>query len=145
MQVVYVRSYLTKARDFLRGMNLPESLAESECRYSSALLAIHSAIAYSDALRVGLGEKLSELASSDHKAAASKLEKLLKLRNYDKRQGVKHLERLVGRKNSVAYTPDALTEDVVKAMIEQAQRFSAWVDVTGRYLKIEGWRDDKFD
>ena len=138
-----MRSYLTKARDFLKGMNLPEDLAESECRYSSALLAIHCAISYSDALRVGLGEKLSELASGDHRAAASRLEKLLNQRKYDKRQGVKHLERLVGKKNSVAYTPDVLTEEEVKAMIERAQRFSAWADTTGSQLKIEGWRDDE--
>jgi hypothetical protein len=65
MPAAHVQSYLTKARDFLKGMNLPENLAERECRYSSALLAIHCAISYSDALRVGLGERLSELTSDD--------------------------------------------------------------------------------
>jgi len=134
-----------KARDFLRGMDLPEDLVESECRHSSALLAIHSAISYSDALRVGLGEGIGELVSSDHKAAASKLEKLLNQKKYDKRQGVRHLERLIGKKNSVAYTPEVLTEEAVKAMIEQAQRFSVWAETTGSYLKIEGWRDDEFE
>jgi hypothetical protein len=54
MQAVRVEHYIRRANDFLDGMrltNLDESLLSS-----SALLAIHSAVSYSDALRIGLGE-----------------------------------------------------------------------------------------
>ena len=145
MSAVQVRSYLMKARDFLRGMNLPEDLAESECRHSSALLAIHSAISYSDALRIGLGEETAELAASDHQAAAGKLEKLLNARKYKSTQGIKQFSKLVGQKTRLAYRPDAFTEDDVKVMMDRARRFSVWADMTGSHLEIEGWRDDEFD
>jgi hypothetical protein len=143
MRVAHVRSYLTKARDFLKGMNLPEDLAERECRYSSALLAIHCAISYSDALRVGLGEEIGELAASDHKAAVIKLEKLLNARKYKSTQGIRQFSRLVGQKTRLAYSPDAFTEDEVKVMIDRARSFSAWAHMTGSQLKIEGWRDNE--
>lgn len=143
MQAVEIHGYLSRAKDFLKGMSLPEDLAERECKYSSALLAIHSAISYSDALRVGLGEKTSELASSDHKNASTKLQKLLNERKYDRQQGIRHFERLVGSKSRVAYSSDTLTEQEVMRMIDRAQSFSVWVNITGSELKLQGWRDDE--
>ena len=56
MGAVQVQHYLGRARDFLKGMELlKDDLAEF--KHSSALLGIHGAISYCDALRVGLGSE----------------------------------------------------------------------------------------
>jgi hypothetical protein len=141
MQVVRMRVYLAKARDFLDGMKLSSELAESECRASSALLAVHSAISYGDALWVGLGQK--ETAAQGHKSRAPRLKKLLNERSYPRQQGLMHLERLLGYKTNVAYSDTSVTEKQVKVMIDHALRFSTWANTVGSELKIEGWRDDE--
>jgi hypothetical protein len=62
MAVMHVQTYLGRARDFLEGMKFLVKeefymLDDDFVRYkfSPALLGIHGAIAYSDALRSGLG------------------------------------------------------------------------------------------
>ena len=64
MIALNVEQYRNRARDFLEGMKfLQGNLSASG--YSSALLGIHSAISYGDALRVGMGSK--NLSSDDHR------------------------------------------------------------------------------
>jgi hypothetical protein len=54
MAAMQVQHFLGRARDFLKGMDLlQDDLAEF--RFSPALLGIHGAISYCDALRIGLG------------------------------------------------------------------------------------------
>ena len=60
-----VQCFLSRARDFLKGMELlKDDLAEY--RNSSALLGIHAAISYGDALRVGMGNR--KLSSDEQKS-----------------------------------------------------------------------------
>ena len=141
MEAARTQAYLAKARDFLAGMKLSRDLAESECRASSALLAIHSAISYGDALWIGLGQK--DTAAQDHKSSALRLRKLLKESKYEKQQGIRHFESLLQNKTSVAYSASGVTEKQVKAMMDHAQRFSNWANTAGNELNIEGWRDDE--
>lgn len=141
MQAARVRLRLDKARDFLKGMNLPEVWEETGCRYSSALLAIHSAIAYGDALAEGLDGNYTP--SPDHRTLAARLEKLLNARMHKEQNGIQHLANLLRRKSKVAYAPDAFREEEVKAMVVSANRFSTWANSTGNQLKIQGWRDDE--
>jgi hypothetical protein len=139
MQAVQVQLYLNRARDFLKGMDLLQNDLV-EYRYSSALLAIHGAISYSDALRIGL-EKTS-LASDDHQNAIKKLKELLSSRQYKKLEGLNHLTNLVSNKGMVAYRNNALREGTCKSIIDHAERFAVWAEETGKTLKIEGWRDE---
>jgi len=53
MSAIQVEHYLKRAADFSYVVLLLRG--DASHRYSSALLAIHSAISYSDALRIGLG------------------------------------------------------------------------------------------
>ena len=139
MAVVEVQCYLNRARDFLKGMDLLQSDL-AEYRSSSALLGIHCAISYGDALRTGLSCK--QLSSEDHRRAADDLESLLHLRNFKKPQGTKHLKILLAKKTRVSYAAEAVRENEVEEIVKSAKRFANWAEETGKALKIEGWLDD---
>jgi hypothetical protein len=137
MQAVRVEHYIRRANDFLDGMrltNLDESLLSS-----SALLAIHSAVSYSDALRIGLGE--TELSHEDHRNALDGLQRLLPKRIED-RTGLTQLQELLKNKSAVAYGHRRLTEGELKSLATRAERFARWANGLGKALKIEGWRYD---
>ena len=147
MGAVQVQHYLSRARDFLKGM---ESLFEEEVYvleedlvqfiHSPALLGIHGAISYCDALRIGLGSE--SVSSDDHRRATSELTSLLSGRKYDDRRGIPRLERLLAMKSTVAYFPKRVAVKDVYDIVQQARRFALWAESAGRELKIEGWRND---
>jgi len=136
MSAIEVRLFLDRARDFLRGMELLEDDL-AEYRNSSALLGIHAAISYGDALRVGMGN--NRLSSEDHLSAAADLRSMLAARKFEKLQGADRLGRLISQKSKIAYAADTPTEYAIKQVIDQAQRFAYWAEETGKKLKIEGW------
>ncbi len=113
---------------------------EDEFLNASALLAIHSAISYNDALRVGLDDY--DLSADDHLDAAGDLEKLLATRRFDDRAGLKHLRGLLKKKSLVAYGSHHLNVQDFRDLVTKAERFEIWANKVGRELKIEGWRDD---
>ena len=135
MGAVEVRLYLDRAQDFLQGMQL---LREDKAyRTSSALLGIHSAVAYSDALRAGLGDE--SMAAEDHQIATKALRRLLSDRT-ENDSGLRHLESLLSKKHAVAYGNRRLTGNDFELIFTQAERFAKWVNGMGSQLKVEGWR-----
>jgi hypothetical protein len=138
MQEVQVRHYLDRARDFLKGMELlKEDL--TEFGHSTALLGIHGAISYCDALRVGLGSR--RLSSDNHASATKELKLLLGARKFEEQKGIGRLKKMLAQKSMVAYSPNRVSEREVVAIIQQARRFALWAEAVGRHLKIEGWKD----
>ena len=145
MSAVEVQHYLSRARDFRKGV---ECLGREDLyilndefvrfRYSPAQLGINCAISYSDALRSGMGRE--KLSSDDHSAAAGDLESLLKSRSFENRnKGIGHLKKLLGIKNRIGYNPVLVSENEVDDAVKQAVRFADWAEAAGRKLKIEGW------
>lgn len=136
MIAMQVQHFLGRARDFLKGMDLlKDDLAEY--RSSTALLGIHCAISYSDALRTGMG--CTDVSSDNHSSAASDLKSRLASRKFEKMQGAVRFERLLSKKSRIAYASEAAREDEVEDIVKQAERFAFWAEETGRKLKIEGW------
>jgi|SRR5271165_1828227 len=131
-----VYSFLDRARDFLKGMELLKDDL-TEYRNSSALLGIHAAISYGDALRIGLGNK--NLSSDDHLSAAADLKSMLAARRYERPQGADRLGKLISQKSKIAYAADTPSEYAIKQIVDQAQRFANWAEETGKKLRIEGW------
>jgi hypothetical protein len=131
-----VLSFLNRARDFLRGMEL---LKDDLTEYgnASALLGIHAAISYGDALRIGMGHK--NLSSDDHLSAATDLRSMLADRKFERSQGADRLGKLISQKSKIAYAADTQTESTIKQVIDQAQRFANWAEEAGKKLNIEGW------
>jgi hypothetical protein len=108
---------------------------------SSALLAIHCAISYSDALRVGLGGS-ETTAAEDHSFAATDLERLLSARRFEDRTGFRHLRGLLSKKTLVAYGSHHLNDSDFLDLVTKAERFATWANRVGQQLHIQGWRDD---
>ena len=136
MPAIEVQHFLGRARDFLDGLKLLSDDL-TEYRYSSALLAIHSAISYCDALRSGLGGV--KLSLDNHLSAVGELRTLLADRKYDKPQGADRLERLLSKKSKIAYAADEATKNEIDDIVLQAERFALWAEEVGEKLKIEGW------
>lgn len=136
MQSVRVQHYIQRATDLLEGMQLTRT--DSSYWNSSALLAIHSAVSYSDALRVGLGDH--SLASDDHGKAADALQKVLPSKNPDKNHGLGHLRYLLSKKHLVTYGDHRLERTDYETLFTKAERFAQWADKIGSQLNIEGWQ-----
>ena len=135
MQAVLVQHYVERATDFLEGMQLTRE--DRSYRNSSALLAIHSAVSYTDALRAGLGE--SKLTAEDHKMAADELQRLLSSKDLEDQTGFTHLRYLISKKSLVAYGNRRLDHSDYEALFTKAERFARWADRLGNQLRIEGW------
>jgi hypothetical protein len=134
-----VEHYLHRATDMFDAMIL---LQEDRAFWnSSALLAIHSAISYSDALRVGLGDK--KLSADGHERAADTLHSLLGSQYSENRDGLKHLRFLLSRKSVVAYSAKRLEYSDYQSLFTRAERFAQWADMAARQLKISGWKHDE--
>ena len=133
-----VRHYIRRAADFLAGMQLMRN--EQPYRNSTALLAVHSAVSYADALRVGLGDE--SLAADDHRKTSNALQQLIPAKLLADRSGLGHLDYLIANKSSVAYQDERLTALRSEKMAIKAERFAAWADRAGRQLGIGGWQHD---
>jgi hypothetical protein len=133
MAAVQVQNYLSRARDFLEGMNfLKDDLA-----FSSALLGIHCALSYCDALRIGLGSV--KVSSDDHGSASEDLKERLTDRRFENLRGVDHLRDLLSKKSRIAYAPDAVRKHDFELIVKHTERFVVWAEETGKRLRIEGW------
>jgi hypothetical protein len=135
MPAEQVRHYLQRATDFFEGMRLMHG--EEDYSNSSALLAIHCAISYSDALRVGLGD--GRVSADDHQNASVALERLLVAKRLQNQTGLKYLQYLLSRKSLVAYGSERLNSNEIEALINKANRFQRWAHQVARQFKIEGW------
>jgi hypothetical protein len=136
MAAVQVQLFLDRARDFFNGMDLLKDDLD-EYRFSPALLGIHCAISYCDALRIGLGS--TNVSSDDHGSAAEDLKRHLDDRKVENLRGVEHLRKLLSKKSRIAYAPDAVRKFDFEQIVTHTERFVVWAEETGRKLKIEGW------
>lgn len=109
----------------------------NESLQSAALLGIHAAISYADALRVGLGD--DELSAEDHNKAVRRLEQALTAKNVQDRTGIQRFGELVGRKSTIAYGKNRTNDNDLKLIVQTSQRFSVWVNKMGKQLSVEGW------
>lgn len=136
MSAVTVQHYIRRATDFLEGMKLTR--ADEPYWNSSALLAIHSAVSYSDALRAGLGDK--KLSADSHEKAADSLQKVLSAKISSDQAGLKHFRYLLSKKHLVTYGDQRLEHTDYEALFTKAERFAQWADRLGNQLNIEGWQ-----
>ena len=141
MAIVQVQHFLDRARDFLKGKVLlrDEKLLGDDLsayRLSSALLGIHCAISYSDALRIGMG--CVDVSSDNHRNAAGDLEKRLDEKS-ENRRAILHLKNLLDIKSKIEYEPKTVREKEVEEIAKHAERFAEWAETTGRKQRIEGW------
>jgi hypothetical protein len=107
---------------------------ESDSDYYSALalVAVHSGIAFGDALLAQVGK--SALRNENHAQSADLIEKECKSRGLN-REGLAQLRRLLKAKTSISYGSDRVTEEFSTALSVAAGRFEAWFYKTVEELK----------
>lgn len=101
--------------------------------YSSAvgLLAVHSAIAWNDAVQIHLTGK--RVKYEDHKRAADHIRRICGTCSIDA-DGVSHFEALLGSKNAFAYDETVIRDSAAQKALTHALRFETWA------LRILGGR-----
>ena len=151
MIAIDVQHFLRRAKDFESSMKLcaasntsaevvflaTDQVKNDENMQSAALLGIHAAISYADALRVGLGD--SELSADDHQKAKQRLQDLLAHKKLKDTSGIRRFGELLTKKGAVAYRKNRISEGDLQQIVESSQRFSSWVNRVGKELNVEGW------
>jgi hypothetical protein len=122
--------YLTRGRQMANAMRLlrgdPDYLAPT------ALLAVHCAISFNDAVLVRLGG--SAFRGQDHRQAAEATKSRCVNRRLDSR-GLDQLRELLSHKTDIAYGRDALSGPSVERLCIAANRFETWVEHTLRGIQ----------
>lgn len=95
--------------------------------YASAavLLAVHSAISYSDALLIGLGSKRPR--GENHREAVAALKRTCSGAGID-HQGVTQLQKLLGAKTDISYGEMRVDDERVAALCIASERFQVWAE-----------------
>ncbi len=92
---------------------------------AAALLAVHSAISYSDALLIGLGGKRPR--GENHREAITALKRACTGAKIDP-QGISHLQRLLSAKTDISYGEEFVSEIRISALCDAAMRFETWAE-----------------
>ncbi len=92
---------------------------------AAALLAVHSAISYSDALLIGLGG--TRPRGENHREAVTALKRACTKAKIDQ-IGIKHFQSLVSAKTDISYGERRVDDERVEALCITAERFQVWVE-----------------
>ncbi len=125
-------TYLHKARGFRADA---EAMAALDGEFSGnglAVLCVHAAIAYADALVVRGGEVKS--ASGEHLDAVDLLESVVRVASDADRAAVKALRYVLQRKDEVSYTTTLVRPDDAARVLERLQQFGDWAE--RRYAQL---------
>jgi hypothetical protein len=117
-------TYYRRAGQFASAMKLCQ---DDLSAYASAagLLAVHSAISYSDAVMIGLGGGRPH--GENHREAIAALKRACTGARVD-RQGIVHLQRLLGSKTDVSYGDKQVDNERIEALCVAAERFQVWAE-----------------
>ncbi len=107
---------LSKSRNLMRG--------SPEYASALALVSIHSAIAFNDALLVKLTGR--HTMPTDHSGAAKRTKKECSLKNIPPKN-IKNLEELLKAKTRVSYSDEKTTSEIAERLAVSSERFESWV------------------
>jgi|SRR5271165_3064034 len=113
-----------------RGLQLAKAMRL--CRYNqpaypsaAALLAVHSAIAYNDAVQIKLTGQRSR--TQDHTQAVAAIKRACGTAKIEPR-GIEHLRKLLSTKTDVSYGDKEVDNHLADALCVAADRFEAWAE-----------------
>jgi len=92
---------------------------------AAALLAIHSAISYSDAVLIGLGG--TRPRGENHREAVTALRRACTRAKIDQ-HGITHYQKLVSTKTDISYGEKRVDDERVEALCITAERFRVWAE-----------------
>lgn len=92
---------------------------------AAALLAVHSAISYNDAVLLMLEGRRAR--TKDHGVAIEAVKRACAKARI-KQEGIQHLTRLLSAKNDVSYGEKRVDDQRVEALCAAAERFQTWAE-----------------
>jgi hypothetical protein len=116
--------YHRRARQLAGAMKLCQD-GMSEYASAAALLAVHSAISYSDALLIGLGG--ARPRGENHREAITALKRVCTGAKIET-QGIPHLQKLLSAKTDISYGEKPVNEVRIAALCDAATRFETWAE-----------------
>jgi len=116
-----VEIYLERAEQFARARELCRS--DPEYSAATALLAVHSAISFNDALLALLTNSRSK--GTDHAEARFRTMEACRSRGIAT-DGLEHLKKLVSAKTNVSYGDQTISFDKAGELATASERFQSW-------------------
>lgn len=92
---------------------------------AAALLAVHSAISYSDAVLIGLGG--TRPRGENHREAVTALRRACTRAKIDQ-QGITHYQKLMSIKTDISYGEKRVEDEWVETLCISAERFRVWAE-----------------
>lgn len=126
-------SYMDSARRFRRSVD-KMSRADSEGfdANSIAVVAVHAAIAYCDALTVRADGRKSK---GDHRSAPNFLESVVRIHTSEDKKAIAALVSLTGVKDEVSYAGEVLTAAALRQILRRLDQFAEWAEQRFAALK----------
>lgn len=125
-------TYLEKARGFRSDAEAMAALPEDFSGNGLAVLCVHSAIAYADALVVRTGGVKS--ASGEHLDAVDLLESVVRVTSDADRAAVRAFRYVLQREDEVSYAATLVRATDAARVLERLQHFADWVEQ--RYARM---------
>ena len=120
--------YLTKAKRFKFDAENMAQLASDFSGNGVAVLCVHAAIAYGDAIAILAAGRKSK--SGDHREAAPFLSSVVPIRSVEDKAAVRAFQAILNRKDEVSYADDILDETQAAALLDRLRTFSRWAEQT---------------
>jgi hypothetical protein len=117
-------TYHQRATQFASAMKLCQDDLPSYAS-AAALLAVHSAISYRDALLIGLGN--TRPRGENHSEAIPALKRACTFAKID-HHGIPHLQRLLSVKTDISYGEKQADNERITALCIYAERFQVWAE-----------------
>jgi hypothetical protein len=92
---------------------------------AAALLAVHCAISYNDAILIELGG--TRPRGENHREAVTALKRTCAKAGID-HQGITHFQRLLSAKTDISYGEKQVDDERVTALCMAAERFQTWAE-----------------
>lgn len=119
-------TYLGKARGFRTDVENMAALVDEFSGNGIAVLCVHAAIAYADALAVRA--KGIKSVSGDHTDAVDVLESAVRIHDQADRAALKALRYVLQRKDEVSYTTTLVRPDDAARVLERLAVFGDWAE-----------------
>ena len=125
--------YLTKANRFKADAENMAQLSDEFSGNGVAVLCVHAAIAYGDAIAILAAGKKSK--SGDHRDAAPFLASVVPIRTTEDKAAIRAFKAILNRKDEVSYADDIINESEAAALLERLRTFACWADKTFHDIK----------
>jgi hypothetical protein len=125
--------YFDKAVQFKTDAEKMLDLANEFSNNGVAVLCVHSAIAYGDAVAILAAGCKSK--SSDHREAAPFLASLVPIRSVEDKSAIRAFQVILNRKDDVSYLDELVDDAEAKALLGKLKAFARWAEKTFQALR----------